>query len=441
MSFKTNEYQQITLNDSFINLSPRTQKIIMNSWCKDFADIVFPAINEERFAVLYSSNNASRSNTPINFIIGSLMLKENNGLTDDELVESICCDVRYQYALHTTHLAEQPVSDRTFSRFRERLYNYEMETGTNLLEEEMLHLADVYARYMNLHSNVKRMDSLMIASRCKRMSRLEIIYQTTANAVCLIHRLGHDELINSGLRHYLDADDHNQMIYYCKTEDVSPRLEKVLREAQAVKDLMSDELWYSFSEYQLLLRVLREQGTVDEEGNLAESKNTELVTTALTGKTVDKFYAGFQFSEDGTKMLNCPMGHAPLKTTYYPKTGMCRALFAKDCCENCPHKNDCKCKPQKKNYAVHASASMASRARHLEKLSTKKYIELIRLRNAIEGIPSVLRRKYRIDEIPVFGKLRSRQFVLFKIGAYNFGKLFRHNHRLGVESAQNLIIA
>ena len=45
MSFKTNEYQQITLNDSFINLSPRTQKIIMNSWCKDFADILFQAIN------------------------------------------------------------------------------------------------------------------------------------------------------------------------------------------------------------------------------------------------------------------------------------------------------------------------------------------------------------------------------------------------------------
>ena len=60
MSFKTNEYQQITLNDSFINLSPRTQKIIMNSWCKDFADIVFPAINEERFAVLYWKPYAER---------------------------------------------------------------------------------------------------------------------------------------------------------------------------------------------------------------------------------------------------------------------------------------------------------------------------------------------------------------------------------------------
>ena len=66
------------------------------------------------------------------------------------------------------------------------------------------------------------------------------------------------------------------MIYYCETEDVSPRLEKVLREAQAVKDRMSDELWYSFSEYQLLLRVLREQGTVDEEGNLHACDKKEI---------------------------------------------------------------------------------------------------------------------------------------------------------------------
>ena len=121
MSFKTNEYQQITLNDSFINLSPRTQKIIMNSWCKDFADIVFPAINEERFAVLYSNNNASRPNTPINFIIGSLMLKENNGLTDDELVESICCDVRHILLNSQSVTGHSAVSEKGFITTKWRL--------------------------------------------------------------------------------------------------------------------------------------------------------------------------------------------------------------------------------------------------------------------------------------------------------------------------------
>lgn len=534
MSYKANEHQQLTLNDRFINQSPRTQKIIMNSWCKDFSDIVFPAINEDRFAVLYSDNPASRPNTPVNFIIGSLMLKENNNLNEDELLESICCDIRYQFALHTTHLDEQPVSDRTFSRFRERVYNYELETGVNLLEDEMMHLAEVYQKYMHLNSNIKRMDSLMIASRCKSMSRLEIIYQTTANAIRLVHRLGHDEMIPPDLLHYLDEDDYNEVIYYCKGEDAIPRLDKVLKEAAAVKTLMADELWYAFTEYQLLIRVLAEQTTISTDktmqakdkkeispkslqnpsdpdatfrskagksykgyvGNivetvgengdslitdvgfeqnsysdskfcneylksrpenaepeiliadgaysgkqnqeLADASNTQLVTTALTGKVVAELFAGFHFSEDGTKVLNCPMGYEPVKTTHYPKTGMCRALFAKECCESCPHKNECKGKEQRKNYAVHVSANMVVRAQYIKKLSTDEYLQLTRKRNAVEGIMSVLRRRYHIDDIPTFGYLRTRLFFLFKIGAYNFNKLVKHNKRLRAESAQKL---
>ena len=281
MSFKTNQNQQITLNDSFINQTPRTQKIIMNSWCRDFADIVFPAINEERFSVLYSDNKFSRPNIPVNFIVGALMLKENNNLNDDELLESICCDIRYQYALHTTHLPEQPVSDRTFSRFRERLYNYELETGQNLLKEEMMHLSEVYSDYMNLNSNVKRMDSLMIASRCKRMSRLEIIYSTTANAVRLIHRLGNEELISKELLHYLDPDDYNNVIYYCKGEDVSPRLEKALLEAAQVRDIMDDDTWHEFQEYQLLIRVLAEQSRSDESGCPVAKDKKEITSSSL----------------------------------------------------------------------------------------------------------------------------------------------------------------
>ena len=38
-------------------------------------------------------------------------------------------DIRYQYALHTTSFTEQPLSDRTLSRFRARCLAYETETG------------------------------------------------------------------------------------------------------------------------------------------------------------------------------------------------------------------------------------------------------------------------------------------------------------------------
>ena len=97
-----------------------------------FADRVFPAIDEEIFSVLYS-DKASRPNTPVNVIVGALILKEVLGDTDDELVQALMFDVRYQYALHTTSFEEQPLSDRTLSRFRARCLAYETETEIDLI--------------------------------------------------------------------------------------------------------------------------------------------------------------------------------------------------------------------------------------------------------------------------------------------------------------------
>lgn len=97
---------------------------------------------------------------------------------------------------------------------------------------------------MNLRGNVKRMDSLMVASRCRRMSRLEIIYATTANAVRLMDRLGCRELITKELEHYLDKDDYNATIYYCKGDDVDSRLTRTIREAEMVLNLMADDIWH-----------------------------------------------------------------------------------------------------------------------------------------------------------------------------------------------------
>lgn len=88
MAFTKNntEYQQISLCDRFNMLSDRGKKIVLQSWAKSFAEIIFPAIQEERFAVLYSSNIASRPNTPVNVIIVAMILKEMLGLTDNDVL-------------------------------------------------------------------------------------------------------------------------------------------------------------------------------------------------------------------------------------------------------------------------------------------------------------------------------------------------------------------
>ena len=81
------------------------------------------------------------------------------------------------------------------------------------------------------------------------------------------------------------------------------------------------------------------------------------------------------------------------------------------------------------------SAKKVARAKYLQKLSTEEYKILTRQRNAIEGIPSVLRRRYRIDEMPVYGYIRSKMLFALKIGAYNIRKLCNHCKRQRHQSA------
>ena len=59
MAFKINQFQQMNLFDPLYSMSERNKRFLQKSWANDFANIVFPAINEERFSVLYSDNAAT----------------------------------------------------------------------------------------------------------------------------------------------------------------------------------------------------------------------------------------------------------------------------------------------------------------------------------------------------------------------------------------------
>ena len=154
MSFVINNQNQITLDDSTLSLTARERRFLDKSWAKSFADNIFPKIEEKAFAILYSDKASSRPNTPVNIIVGALILKELLGLTDDEIMETLMFDARFQYALHTTSFKEQPLSDRTLSRFRERCLKHEAETGEDLVKGCITGLAGEIAKLMNVNSDL-----------------------------------------------------------------------------------------------------------------------------------------------------------------------------------------------------------------------------------------------------------------------------------------------
>lgn len=86
------------------------------------------------------------------------------------------------------------------------------------------------------------------------------------------------------------------------------------------------------------------------------------------------------------------------------------------------------------------SRKMVIRAEYVKRLSSEEYQKLSRQRNGVEGIPSVLRCKYNVDNIPVRGLLRSKTFFLLKVGAYNIKKLLKHLPAPRAQSAFNPIM-
>jgi hypothetical protein len=519
MAFKTNEFQQMNLFDPVYSMSDRNKAFLKKSWAYGFAEKIFPAINEERFSVLYSDNKASRPNTPANIIIGALLIKELFGLTDEELTESIYLDIRYQYALHTTSLEEQPISDRTFSRFREKVLGYEKKTGIDLIKEEMYSLSEHFLDFLGICPSVKRMDSIMIASSCKTMSRLELFYSCVENAVKALHRLGCDDLLLS-FSNYLEDSNKNNVIYRCKPEDAESRLQQTAQDAaQIIVLLNSNDSASELPEISTLIRLLDEQviisdkevmlkvpkqittnslqnpsdpdasyrfkagkkhtgyvgnfvETVDENGAIitqfdyqqnihadhsfcaevideigmqtnkvtliadgaysgldnvekAKQYKIELITTALTGPAPSDIHNKFQIDADKHEVICCPMDHKPQYYNHNQKRDDYRITFAKEYCENCPNKDKCKVKIQQKNAVVKLSQDMINRANYIQSISVEEYITLQKKRNGVEGIPSILRRRYNIDRVPVRGYLSSKFWYTMKIGAINVSRMLK----------------
>ena len=170
-------------------------------------------------------------------------------------------DIRFQYALHTTSFLEQPMSDRTLGRFRGRCSTYEKETGIDLLHDTIVSLSGEMAELMKLDLSLKRMDSLMVASNIKRMSRLELLYTCVANLVKEAASRKEE------LQHYTQADDRNRIIYHNRSEETSDKIAVILKDAATLKELCAGKYDESIC-YQLLLRVLQEQTIENEDGTL-----------------------------------------------------------------------------------------------------------------------------------------------------------------------------
>jgi len=507
MSFHLNNAQQMAINDSLLSLTERERKHLMSSWAETFSKKIFPFIEEDRFSVLYSDNPASRPNNLVNIYFGLLILREIFNQSDEEALNSLMFDIRYQHALHTTSFQEQPVSKNSLANFRAAVYKYNQEYGIDLIQQEIESQAKTFSKLLNIEGKTVRMDSLMISSSCKKLSRLEIIYSTVARLIKVIDK---NTTLPEYFKPYLDESHYNDTIYRSRDKDLNTKIKKVLKDGVRLYSIYrKNKEIKQTEEFKLLARMLKEQtrkgrikpskeiapnslqnptdpdATYRKKGkkkhigytvnliekfddknrmiegydlqkntysdqkfaedtikkledatlltdgayfsedinNKARARGITMIPTNLIGGTKNSNCDKFEIDEKEHLVKRCPSGHKPITSKF--KEGSYRAHFNQKHCSHCPLRKDCSVIKQKKSYLFKVSEKTLHRSRLITKMGTSEYQELAKKRAGIEGIPSVLRRRYKIDHLPVRGEVRSKVWLGFKISAINCKRLIK----------------
>ena len=63
-------------------------------------------------------------------------------------------------------------------------------------------------------------------------------------------------------------------------------------------------------------------------------------------------------------------------------------------------------------------------------MKTEEFTQYAHFQNGVEALPSLLRRKYRVDKIPAHGKKQTQLHFGFKVAALNFQKLLDYGNSL-----------
>lgn len=406
MAFRENSNQQLSFNDTLWGLTAREKKALEKSWARTFAEEIFPNIDESRFSVLYS-DKASRPNTPINVIVGALVIKELFDYSDDEMVENLMLDPRLQYALHTTSYQEQPLSDKTLSRFRKRCYDYEALYNIDLYHDCIKDLSTNIRKLMQISGRIRRMDSMMIESNIRKLSRIELLYTCLSRFAMAVQQMDENFLPDS-LKHYADPNDFNQVMYHQRGSEADDRLDIILKDIDQILNLCTEE-YKSLQSYELLVRCLSEQTILEDGARRLRTK------------------------KDGGLDSSIMQNPSDPDATFRTKEGKEHRGYTANLEESVDSNF------HKQTASFNISLKGRNRAVCQRRMKEADYADVCRLRNGVETVPSNLRRNYHLEKLPR-GRIRSKFFFGSKIAALNFKKLF--NYKKGkIKCAPNALFA
>lgn len=286
--FRENQkHRQVTIYGMLHQFSVSVMKRLDKSWAPAFRKLIFEKIDERRYAVLYSTID-SRPNFPVNIWVGLEILKAIFDYTDEEILDQFHFNLLTARALGQDNLGDITLSERTIYYNRQRLLDYEARTGHNLLEEEFQAITDEALAELKINTKIQRMDSSMVGSFIKQMSRLELIAKVLQNFYWDMPE-AEQARWKERLQEYIE-DESEHITYQLKRAEVEEHLKKLGNLLFELHQAYAGDVKISASKsYQHVSRLLLEQYTisVNSEKTTIELKPAKEISAACLQNPAD----------------------------------------------------------------------------------------------------------------------------------------------------------
>jgi len=276
--FRPNDnHKQQTLSDSTQWMNKRIREKLDKSWAPIFYEHVFCNIDEEPFAVLYSTTG--KPNFPVNILLSLEYIKHMKNCSDVELLDAFYFDYLVNYAVGIRTLGEMNLAERTLYYFRERVYQYCLENPgkDDLLFGQFINLLQDFSQKNGISLDEQRTDTTLFMSNIKKAGRMSLAYDVLIKAVKAIP----EDDRTDALAKALEPDFKTDVLYRAKAQEGDTKLTLLLNLCKEALSILESQNKDS-DEMRIVRRFLAEQSTTDaESGKLTPKPNKEISSASL----------------------------------------------------------------------------------------------------------------------------------------------------------------
>lgn len=271
--FKKTKDAQVNLYSSAAGLfTERSQKIYYNesAWHNKFREQVTSRIDENLFKPLYCSNNGT-PNASLKVLVGMMILKEAEGLSDEKLFENCRFNMLTRSAIGLLNMDDALPTESTYYLFRKRIVEYARSGNENLLEVVFERVTAGQSVEFAVSGKRIRMDSKLLGSNIAWLSRYEIVHETLRIFYREVKKIGQIE--ETTILENLLKIEGNKIVYALTNEEVRAKMQEL---GEVIYEILPKFSCLKTESYETLKRVFEEQFKV--ENKLVISRKNEKIS-------------------------------------------------------------------------------------------------------------------------------------------------------------------